>query len=66
MAGIMASLERWGRPVMTGTGSAIFLPMESRERAIHATREMKTLYNVRAVTGLDCSPVHEMLDADGP
>ncbi|MCU0988405.1 MAG: 4-(cytidine 5'-diphospho)-2-C-methyl-D-erythritol kinase [Xanthomonadales bacterium] len=66
MAAIMASLEHWGRPVMTGTGSAIFLPMESRERAIHATREMKTLYNVRAVTGLDCSPVHEMLDADGP
>jgi 4-diphosphocytidyl-2-C-methyl-D-erythritol kinase len=66
MAGIMTSLERWGGAVMTGTGSAIFLPMESRERAIRATREMKTLYNVRAVSGLDRSPVHEMLDADGP
>lgn len=66
MARIMAALERWGRPFMTGTGSAIFLPMESRERAIRATREMKTSYNVRAVSGLDRSPVHEMLDAAGP
>ena len=66
MAGIMASLERWGLPVMTGTGSAIFLPMDSWERAVRAAREMKTLYNVRAVRGLDRSPVHEMLDADGP
>ena len=66
MAGIMDSLERWGRPVMTGTGSALFLQMGSRERAIRAAREMKTLYNVRAVRGLDRSPVHEMLDADGP
>jgi 4-diphosphocytidyl-2-C-methyl-D-erythritol kinase len=66
MAGIMASLERWGLPVMTGTGSAIFLPMDSRERAVCAAREIKTLYNVRAVRGLDRSPVHEMLDADGP
>jgi 4-diphosphocytidyl-2-C-methyl-D-erythritol kinase len=66
MSGIMASLERWGRPVMTGTGSAIFLPMESRERAIRAAWEMRTLYNVRVVSGLDRSLVHEMLDADGP
>jgi 4-diphosphocytidyl-2-C-methyl-D-erythritol kinase len=66
MAELMTSLERWGRPVMTGTGSAVFLPMASRERAIRAAQEMKSLYNVRAVSGLDRSPVHEMLDADGP
>jgi 4-diphosphocytidyl-2-C-methyl-D-erythritol kinase len=66
IAGLMRSLERWGRPVMTGTGSAVFLPMDSREQAVRAAREMKTLYNVRAVRGLDRSPVHEMLDADGP
>jgi 4-diphosphocytidyl-2-C-methyl-D-erythritol kinase len=66
IAGLMRSLERWGRPVMTGTGSAVFLPMDSRERAVRAAREMKSLYNVRAVRGLDRSPVHEMLDADGP
>jgi 4-diphosphocytidyl-2-C-methyl-D-erythritol kinase len=63
---LMASLERWGRPRMTGTGSALFLQMGSRELAIRAAREMKTLYNVHAVRGLDRSPVHEMLDADGP
>jgi 4-diphosphocytidyl-2-C-methyl-D-erythritol kinase len=66
IAGLMAALERWGRPVMTGTGSAVFLPMDSRDRAVCAAREMKSLYNVRAVSGLDRSPVHEMLDADGP
>jgi 4-diphosphocytidyl-2-C-methyl-D-erythritol kinase len=64
MAEAMAALARWGRPVMTGTGSAIFLRMDSRERAISAAREIKSLYNARAVTGVDRSPLHAMLDAD--
>jgi 4-diphosphocytidyl-2-C-methyl-D-erythritol kinase len=66
IAELLAALERWGRPLMTGSGSAVFLQMASRELAVRAAREMKTLYNVRAVSGLDRSPVHEMLDAGGP
>jgi len=66
MAEALESLQRWGCPRMTGTGSGIFLPMDSQEQAMSAAREMKTLYNVRAVTGVDRSPLHEMLDADGP
>jgi len=66
MAAALESLQRWGRPRVTGTGSAIFLPMGSEQEAISAAREMKTLYNVRAVSGVDRSPLHEMLDADGP
>jgi 4-diphosphocytidyl-2-C-methyl-D-erythritol kinase len=66
MAAALATLRRWGRPRMTGTGSAIFLAMGSEEQANSAAREIKTLYNVRAVSGVDRSPLHEMLDADGP
>jgi len=39
--------------------------MNSAEQAISAAREIKTLYNVRAVSGVDRSPLREMLDARG-
>jgi len=65
MAAALEILKRWGRPVMTGTGSGIFLQMESRVQAMSAAREIKTLYNVRAVNGVDRSPLHELLDASG-
>jgi len=63
MAAALETLTRWGRPMMTGTGSGIFLAMDSAEQAMSAAREIKTLYNVRAVNGVDRSPLHEMLDA---
>jgi 4-diphosphocytidyl-2-C-methyl-D-erythritol kinase len=66
MAETLDALRRWGRPVMTGTGSGIFLSMESQEQAMSAAREIKSLYNVRAVSGVDRSPLHAMLEADGP
>jgi 4-diphosphocytidyl-2-C-methyl-D-erythritol kinase len=65
MASALENLRQWGRPAMTGTGSGIFLPMDSEEQAISAAREIKTLYNVRAVSGVDRSPLREMLDARG-
>lgn len=65
MASALENLRQWGRPVMTGTGSGIFLPMDSAEQAISAARKIKTLYNVRAVSGVDRSPLREMLDASG-
>lgn len=61
MARLMDSLARWGDPAMTGTGSTIFVPMPDRERAMSAANEMKSLYNVRAVRGVDESPVLELL-----
>lgn len=63
MAAALETLTRWGRPVMTGTGSGIFLAMDNPEQAMSAAREIKSLYNVRAVTGVDRSPLHEMLGA---
>jgi len=62
MSEAFAKLQRWGRPVLTGTGSAIFLSMESKKAALSTARQIKTLYNVRAVSGVDRSPVHGMLD----
>jgi 4-diphosphocytidyl-2-C-methyl-D-erythritol kinase len=66
MAKALDTLRRWGRPTLTGTGSGIFLSMESREDAMSAAREMKSLYNVRAVSGVDRSPLQAVLEADGP
>ncbi len=60
-AGIMEELRKWGAPVMTGTGSAIFIPMRDKKSANSAARGMKTLYNVRAVRGVDVSPLHEKM-----
>ena len=54
-------LKKWGKPRMTGTGSCVFLPMNDKKAAIDAADEIKCRYNVRAVRGIDESPVHEML-----
>ena len=62
---LFESLARWGRPMMTGTGSGIFIPFEDEARANSAAREMKSLYNSRAVRGVDRSPLHEKLYTDG-
>lgn len=59
---VLAELEAWGTPRMTGTGSCIFLPMPDEKAAIKAALEIKCRYTVRAVRGLDVSPVHEALD----
>jgi len=66
VAEVMDALTSWGKPMMTGTGSAVFLPMASREQANSAARDIKTLYNVRAVSGVDRSPLHRVLDTLAP
>jgi len=61
----LRALAPWGRPALTGTGSAIFIPMASQAAAIRSAREIKNLYNSRAVRGVDRSPLHCRLDAEG-
>ena len=58
----MRELERWGQPRMTGTGSGVFISMPDAAQAIRAAEDMKNLYNVRAVRGVDRSPALELLD----
>jgi 4-diphosphocytidyl-2-C-methyl-D-erythritol kinase len=58
-------LARWGRARITGTGSGIFLEMPGATEAQSAADEMKSLYNVRAVGGVDRSPLLQRLAADG-
>lgn len=62
---VFQKLQRWGRPVLTGTGSTVFIEKDSREDAISSAREIKSLYNSRAVRGVDRSPVHQKLYTDG-
>ena len=54
-------LRRWGAPRLTGTGSCLFLTMTDEASAKRTAQELKCRYNVRAVRGIDQSPVHEML-----
>ena len=63
IARVMDELGKWGRPGMTGTGSAIFLPMRDKMSAMSAASAIKTLYNVRAVRGVDVSALHEVLNS---
>ncbi len=58
---LLEELKDWGSPHMTGTGSCIFLPMADEKAAMDAAHQLNCRYNVRAVRGLDRSPVHEML-----
>ena len=48
---------------MTGTGSAIFLPLPDAKSANKATHQLNSIYNVRAVRGQDRSPVHALLQS---
>jgi len=61
---LMRELERWGPARMTGTGSGVFIPMPDADSANRTAERMKNLYNVRAVRGVDRSPVCDLLDGD--
>lgn len=58
-------LTRWGRPVLTGTGCGVFIPMADAAAAKRAARDIKNLYNSRAAKGVDRSPLHEKLYTGG-
>jgi len=58
----LRTLEKWGSPHMTGTGSGVFIPMSDEKSAKSAAQALKSLYNVRAVQGVDISPLHAKLD----
>ncbi len=61
MAGALDDLAPYSPARMTGTGSCIFLEMPDADTAMKTTIQLDSLYNVRAVRGLDKSPVHELL-----
>jgi 4-diphosphocytidyl-2-C-methyl-D-erythritol kinase len=57
LAAILSELMSFGRPRLTGTGSCIFLPVADKFSADSLTSQLKSRYNVRAVRGIDRSPV---------
>ena len=58
---IMQDLQSCGLPYMSGTGSTIFLPFDSKKSANNAARNLKCRYNVRAVGGVDKSALLDRL-----
>jgi 4-diphosphocytidyl-2-C-methyl-D-erythritol kinase len=62
---MLKELGKWGPARMTGTGSTIFISMPDEISANSAAQEIKCRYNVRAVRGLDRSPLHELLESGG-
>jgi 4-diphosphocytidyl-2-C-methyl-D-erythritol kinase len=62
---MLKELGKWGQARMTGTGSTIFISMPDEISANSAAQEIKCRYNVRAVRGLDRSPLHELLESGG-
>jgi 4-diphosphocytidyl-2-C-methyl-D-erythritol kinase len=61
LAEIMRELRSEGVPRLTGTGSCIFIEAGDRTKAWEITERLKCRYNVRAVRGIDRSPVLEAL-----
>jgi 4-diphosphocytidyl-2-C-methyl-D-erythritol kinase len=60
---VLKDLEHWGRVRMTGTGSTLFISMPDKKTAKSAAQAIKCRYNVRAVCGVDRSPLHELIDS---
>jgi len=58
---LMEFSNHW-QPMLTGTGSAFFLRFEGIKEAEAAAKKIKCRYNVRAVRGVDRSPLHTLLD----
>jgi 4-diphosphocytidyl-2-C-methyl-D-erythritol kinase len=54
---VMRNLIALGTPRLTGTGSCIFIPVNGKNEAIRITNDLKSLYNVRAVRGVNNSPL---------
>ncbi len=62
---MLKELEKWGAARMSGTGSTFFIDMPDEKTAKSAAQAIKCRYNVRAVRGVDRSPLHIMLNSDG-
>jgi len=65
LANIMQDLLQWGRPRMSGTGSTVFLEFADKKAANSAASELKCRYNVRAVEGVDRSPLLDCMSRSG-
>ncbi len=61
LAELRGELARFGPWRMTGSGSAFFIEMEDKNAAARLTSELKSRYNVRAVGGVDRSPLLDRL-----
>ena len=61
LADLRSELSEYGHWRMTGSGSAFFLEMSDKNAAERLTSELKSRYNVRAVEGVDRSPLLDRL-----
>lgn len=59
IAEMAADLAPFGTPRMTGTGSTLFIMSMQKSHAERVTMQLKSRYNVRAVKGVDRSPLRD-------
>ncbi|MCH8057091.1 MAG: 4-(cytidine 5'-diphospho)-2-C-methyl-D-erythritol kinase [Proteobacteria bacterium] len=62
---MLKDLQKWGPARMSGTGSTLFISMPDEKTAKSTAQAIKCRYNVRAVRGVDRSPLHELLESGG-
>ena len=62
---MLKDLQQWGPARMSGTGSTLFITMPDEKTAKSTAQAIKCRYNVRAVRGVDRSPLHELLESGG-
>lgn len=61
LAELVQAARPWGQLRMTGTGSAFFIESEQKNHIQRAAQALKSRYNVRAVSGVNRSPLLERL-----
>ena len=59
---VFETLSDYGVPRLSGTGGTVFVEVSTKADASRATSDLKCRYNVRAVGGLDRSPLREILE----
>jgi 4-diphosphocytidyl-2-C-methyl-D-erythritol kinase len=58
---IINNLQQYGTPVMTGSGSAVFLQFDNYANANKVASLLKNSYNTFLVKSLNCSPLNQIL-----
>ena len=54
-------LQRYGEAIMTGSGSCVFLPTDSREDAMRVRDEVSHFYPAFCVSGLEQHPLYQLV-----
>jgi len=60
--GLYRQFSRFGKVLLTGTGSSMFIKLDTREEAVSLSKELPADWQVWVVSGVNKSPLHSSLN----